>query len=345
MDRGGGVDGKGDEIGTGGPRVSTLNVARILVGAALFATVIGVTAREWRDVSDTLADIGPVAMAATLVLALVGLASSAVTWRYSLREFGGDVSVPAALKIYLVGQLGKYIPGSVWALVIQMELARTAGARRTQSFGASVVAVGINIVTGSAVALAALPLAGGDSRLRYVGAGIGIVLCAVAIAPPVLGRIANLGMRLARQPTLDTPPSWSGILKAGGFSVASWLAYGLGLACLAIGAGAEPLPAIALALPAVALAMTIGFLIAVAPSGIGVREAVLVAALSPVLDPSAALAVAVGLRIVFTLADLIAAAATMPIRVTATRPDADHPWDALDEGVAPIEVVAEARSA
>jgi uncharacterized membrane protein YbhN (UPF0104 family) len=343
MDRGGappGVDAVGSEPSR---RPGTFQIARILVGVSLFAAVLIVTARQWRDVSDTLADIGGLAMVAALALALTGLAASALTWRLSLRELGGHVSVPAALKVYLVGQLGKYIPGSVWALVIQMELARGAAVRRTQSFGAGVVAVGVNIVTGSALALAALPLAGGDSRLRYLGAGLGIALCAVAIAPPVLGRVADLGLRLARQAPLDNRPSWSGILKAGAFSVVSWLSYGFALSVLAIGAGAEPAETVALALPAVALAMTIGFLVALAPSGIGVREAVLVAALAPVLDPSTALGVALALRLVSTLADLIAAAATMPIRLTDAREP--RPAVRLEEGGGPVEAVTEAHSA
>jgi len=344
MDRDGAFPLDVDAVGSKqSKRAGTLQVARILVGASLFAAVVAITAREWREVSDTLVEIGVVAIVAALALGLIGLGASAVTWRYSLRELGGALSVPAALKVYLVGQLGKYIPGSVWALVIQMELARGASVRRTQSFGAGVVSVGINIVTGSALALVALPLAGGDSRLRYVGAGLGIAFCAVAITPPVLGRVANLGLRLARQPALSQRPSWSGILKAGAFSVMSWLSYGLALSVLAIGAGAEPAETIALALPAVALAMTIGFLVALAPSGIGVREAVLVAALAPVLDPSAALGVALTLRLVSTLADLIAAAATMPIRLANDRES--RPVLALDEGGAQVEVVAEPHSA
>jgi uncharacterized membrane protein YbhN (UPF0104 family) len=334
-----GIDPVGDEQPR---RTSTFQFARVVVGVALFGAVLVVSAREWREVSDTLADIGALAIGAALVLALLGLAASSLTWRCSLRELGGALSVAAALKVYLVGQLGKYIPGSVWALVIQMELARGAAVRRTQSFGAGVVSVGVNIVTGSALALIALPLAGGDSRLRYLGAALGIVLCAVAIAPPVLGRVADLGLRVARQPPLSRRPSWSGILKAGAFSVVSWLAYGLALSFLAIGAGAEPAKTIALALPAVALAMTIGFLVAVAPSGIGVREAVLVAALAPVLDPSTALGVALALRLVFTLADLIGAAVAMPIRLSGGDQLADSP---VSVGSPRVEVAAEARSA
>jgi uncharacterized membrane protein YbhN (UPF0104 family) len=61
--------------------------------------------------------------------------------------------------------------------------------------------------------------------------------------------------------------------------------------------------------------MTIGALVVVAPSGIGVREAVIVAALAPVLERPEALAIALVARPLFVLADLIAAAVTLPVRL------------------------------
>ena len=149
--------------------------------------MIIVTVREWREVSDTVAEIGAAAIVGSLRVTLLGLAASALTWRRSLSELGGDGDVPAALKIYLVGQLGKYIPGSVWALVIQMELARAAAVRRTQALGAGVIAIGINILTGRALGLAVQPFVGGGSAVRYVAAGVGVAACAVVLTPPVLG--------------------------------------------------------------------------------------------------------------------------------------------------------------
>ena len=61
--------------------------------------------------------------------------------------------------------------------------------------------------------------------------------------------------------------------------------------------------------------MTVGFLVFVAPSGIGVREAVIVVALAPVLDHPEALAVALVARLLFTLADLLAAVVVAPVRL------------------------------
>jgi uncharacterized membrane protein YbhN (UPF0104 family) len=59
--------------------------------------------------------------------------------------------------------------------------------------------------------------------------------------------------------------------------------------------------------------MNAGLLVFVAPSGIGIREAVLVAALAPVLDHSDAFAVALVARVLFTVADLVAAIAVLPV--------------------------------
>jgi uncharacterized membrane protein YbhN (UPF0104 family) len=56
-------------------------------------------------------------------------------------------------------------------------------------------------------------------------------------------------------------------------------------------------------------------LVILAPSGIGVRDAVIVAALSPVLTSSDALAVALVARLLFTLADLVAALVVLPLRI------------------------------
>ena len=67
------------ETGSGAARV-----VRILVGASLFAAVIVATVSEWHDVSDTVAEIGPAAILASLALALLGLAASAMTWKCSL---------------------------------------------------------------------------------------------------------------------------------------------------------------------------------------------------------------------------------------------------------------------
>jgi uncharacterized membrane protein YbhN (UPF0104 family) len=82
------------------------------------------------------------------------------------------------------------------------------------------------------------------------------------------------------------------MLVGAGWSLSSWASYGLSLWILAVAVGAPAGKSLPLCLAGVALAMTASFIIVAAPSGIGVREAVLVAALASVLSTSAALAAA-----------------------------------------------------
>ena len=219
-------------------------------------------------------------------------------------------------KIYLVGQLGKYVPGSFWAFLVQMELARKVGVPRSRALAASVVAAGIAVLSGMAVGLLVVPGVADSSGLRY-GA-------AARARRRLRRRTQSAGAHVARErghahhapPTARQAGDVARHARATAWALVSWVAYGVGVWVLAVAAGAPAGESFLLCLGGAALAMTAGFLVFIAPSGIGVREAVLVAALSPVLDTGEALSVALVVRLVFTLADLIGAAATLPVRLS-----------------------------
>jgi hypothetical protein len=295
-----------------------LRPLRFLVGLLVFALVVLSLVRGWDDVRTTLSRIAPYELALSEMLVLVGLGASVLTWRVALRELGALVGVRAASKIYLLGQLGKYLPGSVWALAAQMELARNAGVPRMKGFAASVVAIGVNVVTGLAIGLLVVPSVVTGGAWRTIVLVVLLGACAAALSPPVLTRLVDFGLRLVRRPAVERAISWQGILAASGWSVVSWVSYGTSVWVLAVAVGAPAGESLPLCLGGMALAMTVGFLVVVAPSGIGVREAVIVASLSPVLDRSEALAVALLARLVFTVADLVAAAVVVPVRVRAS---------------------------
>ena len=270
------------EAKTGGPLTRVLRVARVVVGVALFAAVVVAVARSWEDVRSTLARMGPGELVLAEALVLAGLGASVLTWRVALRELGTTVGRRAASKIYLVGQLGKFLPGSAWAVAVQMELANQAAVPRPRSVGASLIAIGVNAATGLAIGLVVLPrvVSGGAWRIGLLVVVLG--LCVAALSPPVLTRLVNLGLRVIRRPPIEREVTWRGILTAIGWAVVSFACYGLSVWVLAVSAGAPAGESLPLCLAGVAFAMTVGALVVVAPSGIGVREAVIVAALAPV---------------------------------------------------------------
>ena len=290
-----------------------LPLIQVVVGIVLFAVVAVAAAREWHSVKETIAQLSPWALAASCLLALVGLFASSLTWHALVQELGSDVTRHAAARVYLVGQLGKYIPGSVWAFVLQMELGRRAGIPRPRVIAAALAAIGINLVVALAIGLLAIvPVAAGSAR-TWIAVLVLLPIGLVAATPSMLTREVNLLMRLVRWAPLERPIRWHGVLLAGSWSVVSWVAYGLALWVLVESSGKATDSALGLSLGGVPLAMSAGFLVIVAPSGIGVREAAIVAALSPVMDEAEALALALVLRAVFTLADFVAPALAMAV--------------------------------
>jgi uncharacterized membrane protein YbhN (UPF0104 family) len=292
-----------------------LGLLRIGCGVLLFVLVVVATVRNWMQVRATLSLIEPHELVLAESLVLAGLGLSVLTWRRCLDELGSWVRLEAASRIYLLGQLGKYVPGSVWALALQTELAKGAGVPRTRGVAASVVAIGVNVAIGLALG-AALVLTRSDGGVWQSGSLLIVATgCAIALSPRVLTGSVNACLRLIRRPPLSQEVTWRGISSATGWSLASWISYGLSVWVIAVAVGAPAGTALAVCVTGVPLAMTAGFLAVIAPSGIGVREAVLVWSLAPVLERSDALAVALVARLLFTIGDLLAAVVVAQMRL------------------------------
>ena len=255
---------------------------------------------------DAARDIGPAAAAGSLVAVLAGLLASALVWRALLADLGTVLDLRPALHVFFLGQLGKYVPGSVFAVAAQMELGRAHGAPRSRVGTASLLFMGVLVAAGLLAAAVVLPLTSPAALRSYAWVLLALPLGAVLLAPPVLTRLVGVLLRGLRRAPLERPLSSRGVGAAVGWAMVMWAAYGVHLWLLVRpqdpGTTADLL---LLSVGAYALAWTAGFLFVVAPAGAGVRELALVAALAPVLDRGSALTVAVLSRVLMTLGDLV----------------------------------------
>ena len=282
-------------------------VAFLLLALALLALALR---DQGPEALDAAREIGPGAALASLVAVLAGLLASALVWRALLADLGTPLGLAAALHVFFLGQLGKYVPGSVFAVAAQMELGRAHGASRSRVGTASLLFMGVLVAAGLLSAAVALPLTSPEALRRYAWVLLVLPLGLALLAPPVLTRLVGLLLRVLRRSPLDRPLSVRGVGAALGWAVVMWLAYGVHLWLLVRpqDAASDPGPGphlLLLSTGAYALAWTAGFLVVVAPAGAGVREVALVAALAPVLDRAGALAVAVLSRVLMTLGDLV----------------------------------------
>jgi uncharacterized membrane protein YbhN (UPF0104 family) len=279
-------------------------VVRLAVLVVFAGALAWALAAQWGTVRPLLGQLSPASLAGALAAVLGGILATFRCWREVLADLGARLPVVAGARVFFLGQLGKYLPGSLWPVMAQMELGRDHRVPERASGSAVGVFLLVLVGTGLAVVAAAAPLLGPDAVHAYWWLLAALPLALLVLVPPVLNRLLALVVRLARRPPLPRPLSAGGILRAVAWALVAWVAYGVHVWVLTGQFGAGGLPLLARTTGAFAVAWCAGFLLVVVPAGAGVREAALVLLLGGVLTRPQATVVAVVSRLLFVVGDL-----------------------------------------
>jgi uncharacterized membrane protein YbhN (UPF0104 family) len=290
-------------------RERLVKVARPVVGGLVLLAIAYAVASEWSGVRGALHTLDWQSVALSMVAAFLGTVTAMLAWRALLADEGYPLTALGAGRIFFVGQLGKYLPGSVFSIVLQMELGKWAGVPRGRTFTTSLAWVGLSLSTGLTVGLLGLPVLANTNSNQVWALLVVLPFAVVASAPPVLTRLVNLVLKVMRKGPLPKPLSWGGVLRASLLLGATWIFFGLHLWLLANALGAPGLSGITRCVGGFSLAMAAGVVFIVVPSGAGVREAILVAALAPVMSAGEALGIALVSRAIFIACDVATAGA------------------------------------
>lgn len=306
-------------------RPQVLRVARVVFVLATLAGAWWGFRGRWSEVGGALAGTAPLRLAGAVALAALGLAITGWLWRMLLRGTGSDVGPVDAAAVFFVGQLGKYVPGSVWSVAVQAQLGRRHDVPARSSLAASAVFLLVHTATGLLLG-GALLAASGPGPVPVAYAVLGAAVGCIALVPPLVRRLAD---RLAGRAT-----RFGGVelVMTTVLMAAVWLLYG-GSLLLLVPAG-QGTPGLVGTTAAFALAHAVGVLVVLAPAGVGAREGVLVALLAPALGVPGAAAVALLSRLVHALADFAVAAVAAGAARAARRtgPDAEAPESARAGG-------------
>lgn len=254
---------------------------------------------RWDEVGDAIAATGPGELLLAVTVTLAGLLLTAVLWRHLLAGLGSPVPQRDAAAIFFVGQLGKYIPGSVWSFAAQAQLGRRQRVPARSSVAASSVFLLLHTFSGVALGSALAAAGALDTDLPQWLWALAAVAGVVALLPPA---VRPLGSRIAGK---DVTIAFTArdLVVAGALMLGTWTAYGAALIVL-LPSSADP----AAVVGAFALSHAAGVLLVFAPAGLGAREGVLIALLGPAVGTAPAAAAALLARVVHTIADFGAAA-------------------------------------
>jgi uncharacterized membrane protein YbhN (UPF0104 family) len=287
-----------------------LTALRVVIAVTVLAAVVWAVAKNWAEVSVHLKQISWPVFALSSLAAAVGTWLTMLGWRVILRDLGSPLHLAPSSGVYFVGQLGKYLPGSLWSVLVQADIASHLKVPRRRTAVTGLLALGLSLLTGLLVGLPASSfLLRRDSDAFSWWVLLAIPLVVVLCWPRLLNALIALGLRTLRREPLEHDLSGRAVLTSVGIFVLVWLSFGVHTLLLAQAvAGDAPHPDLTrAAMCGYALSVSIGMLTIVLPAGLGAREGLLTIILSVAIPAPAAAAVAIVSRFIVTIIDVLAA--------------------------------------
>jgi uncharacterized membrane protein YbhN (UPF0104 family) len=260
---------------------------------------------QWPQTHEALSDMNWFTVGSAGLAALAGSGCMLMAWRTLLADLGSQLTVKAATRVMSVSQLGKYLPGAVWAFAAQLELAQDYQVPRRRCATTVLTSLAVTLGIGLVMAAITLSLTSSAAATHYWWVLAVAPLLVALLFPPVLGRVINAVLVVLRRPRLERRPTGTGIAKAAAWTVAGWLLWGTQAWLLLHDVTGKGLGVLLVSVGAYALAWSAGTMVVIFPGGIGPRELALIAALAPVAARGPALVVAVLSRLLMTGSDLI----------------------------------------
>lgn len=300
-------------------RTGRLNRAVKWAGGALAiaAVVYFVIAAkdQWQAVPTVLLNAsGYLTLALAVLLYLVAIVIGGFAWHILLCEAGERSTAAISISIWLLTQVGKYIPGNVAQYLGRVALARATGYSEARTIYSTVLETGWAIVAAASLGSLVLIMSGQgaleQTTLRIApwqvavgGAGL-LVLSGFAIRCLVSGRIP---FRQSVEPfTAIQTARWSAQLFCFALYIAIFMIWGAMLDLLALRLFDANRSEYLSLTGIFAVAWVAGYVTPGAPAGLGIREAVLVATLTGMYGGEAAVGLTIALRLVTTAGDAAA---------------------------------------
>lgn len=242
-------------------------------------------------------------------------------WRRVVVSMGQRLGYWDAARICMVSNLGKYVPGKVWAIAGNAILAQQAGVAAPAAVAGALVLQALALASGIALVAVLGPAALRSAGSWYVAAALTLgLLAVVGVGLLTSGRALGMLRRWWPSTVPMIPPIPVGTM-VGAFAanVVAWGAYGLAFLCLVRGLT----PDIALswdrATTVFAVSYLVGLIAVFAPAGLGPRESLFYLLLAGPVGPKLAVALALATRVLLTVTELGSAVPFLVVRKDTRR--------------------------
>ena len=258
-----------------------------------------------------------------LSLAVVWLSYAILVegWRRVVLAMRQRLGYLDAVRICMVSNLGKYLPGKVWAIAGAAILAERAGVQPAAAVAAAFILQALSLASGLLLVAFLAPEA-----VQSLGRGPRLILGTLAVlalgglivfaVPPLLARLRRW---LPRSVAGIEPVPPGPLLLGLAANLVAWSAYGLAFLCLIRGLTPDAHVTWGQATAVFTISYLVGLVAAFAPGGVGPRELAFTLLLAPTVGSGAAVGLAVATRLLLTITELGAALPFLPAMRRAPR--------------------------
>lgn len=271
-----------------------------LIAAALVWVLVNL---DWDEVRRLSFDWWYVVLAT--VVGLAGRGWMVAIWLALLKRLGASrfTNVPVLAHAYAKAWLGRYIPGSAAWILGKIYFAARQGVSKSKLAVSSFLEAGLQVL---AMLLIGTVLLLVDPRLEVVEGPVRIAMavaaavCVVALWPAVFNFVATRGFRLVRKKDLDRShlPDWHAIWQGLWMFTVNTAISGTAVFLLAKSLQHDlAWSQLVFVIAANALASAVSMIVVFAPSGLGVREALLITLLGLAMPHEVAVLVSLLVRV------------------------------------------------
>ncbi len=278
-----------------------LGISVVFIGLLLHSQWATLRHHSWRLHGGWLALSG--------ALMLASWSMEVGIWQHLLRLVGGRLPYLAALRIWFLSAIVRYIPGNVWQPLSMTLYCQNYNIRPEASFTSVALYQAVNLLAVAPIAVCYFPLTGNWgllthwlSRLAPWLLGLGLLPVVIFLARPNwLIVCINWALRKAGRQPLATRLTSGNLLLLLLITAVNWLLWGASFAALTFALDdyttARMLALTPHLIAVYAIAYAIGFISFITPSGLGVREGAFYLLLVPLMDGGVVTVAALAMRL------------------------------------------------
>ena len=318
-------------------RSKLINVVGVAIGVAGIAFVARRIVRDRSEIADALSSAELAWLIVGGVTGLLAMGLIGLNWLLILRHGGAAAPWRRGMSWFFVGQLGKYVPGGIWPIIGQAELAHRGDTPRRVAYSSTAMSMVATFLGAATVAAISGLISPSDGRLLPAAIAVGLMLTfGVLMIPATRSMMVRLAQRLTRKQLPLPEPRWFTLLVVRHLPV--WVSFaGMNIfAVVAVGSDLDASLVVELIF-VTCVSWMAGFVVVGVPGGIGVRETIFISMTTAPLGAGVAVSVAVLSRVVSIVVDLAGAAVSVLLARTSPGPvltGRDSP-DAVDRYAAP----------